>query len=482
MNAQLQDGTKAYLTLFREIDSQTTYDEVELKKRLKEQGMKVDQLAVNKVHLTKLILKSLRGYNDGKSSTSQILALLAEAEILRKKGMYELSIKYLEKAKTIAKRFEQHFYVYEILNRMTYALMDIFGKGTEEKMNKCYQEMEELQVKAPREFGMRAFAYKSFNIMSSKSFKHASTIAEVNKMESDELLAQINNDDSFYAKSYFFLAKSHLCRIKGDHQTASQHHKKILEVWDKHPHIRDANPRLYKSQITNYLNGLHLLENYKYYDEWLAKFQSIPDTNFDEEAGSFKDFYHLSLLYLLNTHQLKRALGLLPKIEEGIIKYQPKINKARETALRFNSFLVYFFNEEFSKALDCLDAMNLSNKLEAKADSRTLARIMRVIVHYELGHSRILDDLRTSVYRKLKKQEQLHLFERTILEHIRLLEQVASKTEKKALFEDLIAKLTRLREEGGLNNVFGFEEILCWAISRRDNIPYTKVLQDKSSH
>lgn len=74
------------------------------------------------------------------------------------------------------------------------------------------------------------------------------------------------------------------------------------------------------------------------------------------------------------------------------------------------------------------------------------------------------------------------MFERTILEHIRLLEQVASKTEKKALFEDLIVKLTRLREEGGLNNVFGLEEILCWAISRRDNIPYTKVLQDKSSH
>ena len=480
MNAKFQEGSKVYMTLFREIDSLAVYDEVELKKRLQVHGVKVAQLAVIKVQLTKLILKSLRAFHESKSPATQILSLIAEAEILRTKGLYSLALKYLEKAKTIAEHYELHFYIFEILNQMAFIQIGMFGSGTAERMNELNKAMHSLKIKAFREIGIKALAYKSAITLFSKSFKHPSTIDAVKEMEADDLLAQINNDDSFYAKSYFFHAKSQLCRIKGDHQTASQHHKKILEIWDKHPHIRDANPRLYKVYIANYLNGLHLLENYKYYDEWLTKFESFSDTNFDEEAGSFKDFYHITLLYLLNTQQLERALKLVPKIEEGLEKYKSKINKARETTLRYNTFLVCFFNEKFSIALDCLEAMDLGAKLDAKADSRALARIMRVIVHYELGHNRILDDLRTSVYRKLKKQEQLHLFERTILDHIRLIEQVVSKNAKRALFEDLVVKLNGIREAKGMNNVIGLEEILCWAISRRDYLPYTKVLKDKS--
>jgi hypothetical protein len=104
---------------------------------------------------------------------------------------------------------------------------------------------------------------------------------------------------------------------------------------------------------------------------------------------------------------------------------------------------------------------------------------MRIIVHYELGNSQMLDYLRTSVYRKLKKREQLHEFERTILEHIKSLEEAIGNMEIRATWLALLKDLERIGETYGRNTVAGLEEITCWAESRLHKKPYVQVLEEK---
>ncbi|MBK9016125.1 MAG: hypothetical protein IPM82_19820 [Saprospiraceae bacterium] len=312
-----------------------------------------------------------------------------------------------------------------------------------------------------------------------KQLRHPATLAAIDEIERHPMLETIETGDTFFTKIYYFNAHAHLNHAKGEYHKANQHYKKILELWNSHPHIRDIKNRTYKGDITNYLNSCHTLGRYEVFDEWLERFESIKDTNFNEEAGSFKDYYQITLLYLLNTAQLKRALDIVPKVEYGLKAYKQRINKAREMSLRFNVFFVFFCNERFSEALDWLNTLDLDNKLEAKADTKALARIIRVIVHYELGHTRILEDLRTSVYRKLKKEDQLHEFERTILEHIRQLENTPDKKDKKVLFESLLEKLNAIGETYGMQKIAGLEDIVCWAESRVYNKSYLEVLEQR---
>ena len=238
---------------------------------------------------------------------------------------------------------------------------------------------------------------------------------------------------------------------------------------------------IHQAHISNYLNSCHTLGQYGAFDEWLEKFNRLKDLNFDEIAGHFKDYYHINLLYLLTTNQFRQALRLVPRIEEGLLLYKAKINKSRETTMRFNVFITLFINEKFSEALDWLGTMELDTNIDSKADARALARIMRVIVHYELGHTGILDNLRTSVYRNLKKQEQLHEFERAILDHIRQLEQVLDKGAKKKCWEMLLKKLNKTGETYGWNKIVGIEEIASWAESRLRNKDYISVLEEKKN-
>lgn len=482
LNAQSQDGAKAYLLLFHAIDKQQCYDEAKLKESLKNTDFNLEHFAVAKINLTKQILRSLRGFYEGNSPEHRILSMLLEGEILRKKGLYKQAVKHLEKAKNMASHYEMHFHIFEILNRILFIHVDIFKKGTENKLQELFEEIEILQQKTEIEARLQSLAFKILLVLFTKPLRDTVTLTEIAEIERQLKQYQIDNDATFYSKLYYFVTSGNLSRVKGLHTETTKHFEKVLELWDRHPHIRDINPRLYKNYIATYLNSLHLIENYASFDPWLIKFESIPDSNFDEEAGTFKDYYHITLLYLLNTAQVERALGLIPKIEQGLELYQDKINKSRETTIKFNVFLVYFFNEKFSEALDWLGKMELDNRLEARADARSFARIMRVIVHYELGHNRIIDDLRMSVYRKLKKQEQLHEFERAILDHIRQLEQVINKKEKLALFEKLLDNLNSIGDRLGKNNVAGLDEIMCWAESRIKNVPYVKVLEARKQH
>jgi len=479
VNSKAQKGSKLYLTLFQEMDKMETYDEAKLKDRLKSLGFKPTNLAVTKVHLTKLILKALRSFYEGNTREHTVLSMLLEAEILKNKGLYQQAIKHFEKAKDTARHFEMHYHIFEILNRLIFTHIGLFVKGTPEKLEALFEEMESLKNLAYKEAEVKTLACKAWLIPNTKQLRRPATLSAIEAIECHPMLQEIETGDTFFTKIYYFSAHAHLNHAKGEYQKANQHYKKILELWNSHPHIRDINNRTYKSDITNYLNSCHTLGKYEVFDEWLERFESIKDTNFNEEAGSFKDYYHLTLLYLLNTAQLKRALEIVPKVEYGLKAYKPRINKAREISLRFNVFFVFFCNERFSEALDWLNTLDLDKKLEAKADTKALARIIRVIVHYELGHTRILEDLRTSVYRKLKKENQLHEFERTILEHIRHLENTPDKKDKKVLFESLLEKLNAIGETYGMQKIAGLEDIVCWAESRVYNKSYLEVLEQR---
>src|SRR6188768_108445 len=85
MYASLQKGSKNYLKLFREIDSQKEYDEQCIKEKYKNEKF-VRQLAFTKNYLSRLIVRSLISYRSGKSVDSNIHELINASKILYEKG------------------------------------------------------------------------------------------------------------------------------------------------------------------------------------------------------------------------------------------------------------------------------------------------------------------------------------------------------------------------------------------------------------
>ena len=93
------------------LDRAKTYDEKEiLKKNLHQQ-----QLSNLKAHLYRQILISLRMTPAIQNERMQIREQLDFATVLYQKGLYKQSLKILDKAKTIANRYEEKYAAFEIV-------------------------------------------------------------------------------------------------------------------------------------------------------------------------------------------------------------------------------------------------------------------------------------------------------------------------------------------------------------------------------
>ena len=71
----------------------------------------------------------------------------------------------------------------------------------------------------------------------------------------------------------------------------------------------------------------------------------------------------------------------------------------------FQYFYIYFGIEDFEQSLDYLNEwLNLPKSID-RQDLQSLARVLNLIVHYELGNSLLVDSLLRSAYRFLNNSE-----------------------------------------------------------------------------
>ena len=101
-----------FLHLFNLLDRAKEYNEKEI---LKKNFVTKQQLSNLKAHLYRQILVSLRMNPSIQNARMQIREQLDFATVLYQKGLYKQSLKILEKAKSIAYRYEEKYLAFEIV-------------------------------------------------------------------------------------------------------------------------------------------------------------------------------------------------------------------------------------------------------------------------------------------------------------------------------------------------------------------------------
>ena len=481
LSAKLQQGDKAYLQLFKEIDKMAVYDEAVLKKRLQKKEVKIAQLHVTKNHLSQQILKSLRAFHEKKSMRQRLFALMSDADLLESKGLYKQCLKKLKSAKVLAKKHELHRYRAEIVQKEIILKMRNSHRGFEELLREGYSELAEASAFSQKEARLFEIMHKLFFLyQTSGKSGYQKVLDYIASLENHELLqATSDRKDSFESKLNYFYIHAFCHHLKGEFEKANLYHQKVLEIWGKHPHILAERSSSYKRHLANYLNGCHTIGFYKPFPRLLERFKTLRDNNFSDEASSFQNYYFLSLLYYMNTLQFQKALGLVADIEEGFKKYEGAIIKSRELLITVNVFHLYFALEDFGKALEWINKIPRSKKIEARNDTQLFASVMRLIVHFELGNFWILDDMSNSVYRDLKKAKQLQEFEGAVLGHIRKLQKITSPKEVKKQYLEFEKTLKAIKGKAGSGRIMGLTEVIVWAACRAKEVSYVDELKSR---
>jgi hypothetical protein len=466
-----------YLQLFDAIDLQESYDELRIKQAIYNTiTFETRKFSELKNYLYELILRSLQGYDEQSSVDYKLKNMLANVRVLAKRSFYGEAKEILAKAKKVAERYEQFLVILEIISwkrRIAYAESDI--SFLDKNLERLSQEEEICIGKLQNEFN---YWNIYFNLLI-QSKKEATLRSEEKKQwlraffDNKLLLPSVDiptvQSQILYHRSYGYYYYS-----IGDYQRFYEQNNKLIQLIETHPTRLQEDPSHYISVINNQIFACGMLRLYREVDANLEKLKRVKAKTVDDSFKIFTQYYLNKLILHTENGNFETGKKIIQEREEEKTNFKKQIFKENFYLLYA---YIYFGSKDYNKALVWLNKLLDMPKTIVRQDLQSVARIINLIVHFEIGNNLLLESLLRSTYRYLRKQDRFYEFESRILKFIRKSKDIITKKEKKAAFVELKVELQILSEKESEKAIFRYFNFMAWLDSKINENDFAKEVQ-----
>lgn len=482
--SSLQQGSKEYMKLFDAINDQEEYDEVRLKTELKSESI-ASYIPKAKNKLYDMVLKSLNAYHANNSPELEVKEMLSSIEVLYKKGLAFQAIKLIQRAKEIAELYELYPLLLEAL-RWEFKTMVTTKSFSPDHVRKHFDT--ERGIHATRldgskyeEIALNSVSYAltegqarseqdkkklqdKFNIQLKEAEKHARDFS---------LLSTIYRANVFY---YYCLQED---------SSFYDYCKKLVDIFDRNPHFILNDLNAYVHAYGNFLISQASMGKWKEFEETLTKIRQLPKkltpSKMDEIDLSMFKLYYIELNMCALSGQFKRGTELVPEVEAGMKKYVKKLDKAYEFEYYANIAVCYFGIKNYTKALHWINAMLNHPDIEIWEHMHSHARIMNLLIHFELKNYELLDSLIKSTHRFLNKKQRLFKFESVIIEFVKKAQYVESESDRIKYYKKIKAECEEISKEDPSGSVLiqSFD-LITWLTSKIEKKEFEQLVRNKT--
>ena len=459
---------KNYLQLFNAIDAQDEFDQNALLALFA--GTTIARyFSAEKRQLYFLILDALRAYRKGQGIQRKIREQLDAYYILKEKGLNHQALKCLRRAKKIAEKYEQLFAHLEILEQERKLDLAMKLRDRETALQSKIEAQETVVAQVRHFFNYLNLYHQCFFLERA----HESKLGAAQVQALDAMYAQFPAPDSLdnvpkRALSSWHFASAAYHKFKRDNAAALAHYSAMVDLWNAHPEMQEAEPLRFKLMLSNYLAFSFHQGRLDLFPPILERLRQQPPSNFEDEAEIFQNAHFFELVYYLNTGQFDRGVALVPEIEAGIQTFGRKINKARQLAFFHNIAILYWIAGLPSQALKWTHRIIFNVVSEHRQDLQRFARSLQLILHFDLRNFDLLEYQIRSVRRYFQQQGGPQSFESHL---VRYLKQALKLPEPHApgppqtFFRDM---LTEDKAQPGYKPGTGFAEVELWLKSRME--------------
>jgi hypothetical protein len=233
-------------------------------------------------------------------------------------------------------------------------------------------------------------------------------------------------------------------------------------------HMED-DPELLKVSLINYttaLNNLifvsHQLGKYEESLELIDKLKGIKtDNNYLQYRINEKVIVN-RLAYYLFTKRYKEGVLFIEKIEKELIENEGLFNSSFFIAALDSFTMLYFLVGEYSKSLKWVNLI-LGYKNVMRSDIQCFAKILNLMIHYELKNYDHLEYILKSTENFLTKNNSFNSYHKLILQFFKNILQETNTQEIRKKFKELskeLAVIEKSESEKILFKLFNFRE---WA-------------------
>ncbi|OWY23387.1 hypothetical protein C7N43_03265 [Sphingobacteriales bacterium UPWRP_1] len=461
-----KSSEKNYLHLFDEMVRLTAYDETTLVERLKKKGVNTQFLAADKNYLYRQIMKSLLVFYSESRAGLQTNSFIGQIEILYHKGLHEHCAKIIRQCKKLAKEKEQFSLLIDLLHwqRKTEGIT-----YSQEQAENLFNEIDEMLKKLDNYNQFNRLYYqimlfrKQYNkIRTEQDLQHLNTIMQHPLLVSDEQALSVTAKIRYYEiySNYYFLLQ------------------------DKEPEYR-ANVQIRSLLNDDYLQNSPF-DYLAYYSRALSLQQHMEPEKFEATLEHIKNlpnllkapttgFYAMVFTYTariemnraIQSKQFDAALELIEPQQKQLLKYNNFISDEYKLTACYHFAYIYLVHGNLVKALQYINKIINDFGETTRPDVYFYARIIQILLHYELKNYRLLPYLTRSVTELLQSRKKLFEPEKMVLKFFQKIYTVTSEKERLQEITNLKDYFTgKLAENSFEYKILDYFDFVAWLNSK----------------
>ena len=479
VNKNQTSKNNKYILLFDAIDAQEIYDDEALRKIVYGnkpiQSRKFSEL---KNYLYELILKSLQGYDEKTSVEYKLKGMLLSIKVLFKRSHFEDCKEMMQKAKKMAIRFEFFEQMLEILGwekKIAYTQIDVNFLDKEldriqEDEKECLDQLAALSIYQNIFFKVLISGKQNALLRSDDKIKYLKTLL------SHPLMKDAKKATSHRSQILYHRIKSIYHYSLSDYEGFYQSGKKILEVMESKPHLLQEDVSEYISALSNFTNSCNFLNRNNEVEKCLSKFLKIKALTIDDELKIHRQYYQNKFNICLRKGDIKEVVEELEKHLKELERFDKELFE--RGSFYFTYFYIYFSNEDHEKALENLNEwLNLPRSVE-REDLQSLARILNLMIHYEMKNTILLESLLRSTQRFLNKRDRMFKFEKEMLNVIQASMKAHTEKESREAFIQLKIEMENLSKIPSENAMFEYFNFPAWIESKINNKTFAESIKE----
>jgi hypothetical protein len=441
------------IQLFDALDKMDQYDEDALLKKNK--SIRKQQLSNLKAHLYRQILASLRIIKDEDNIDIQLHEQMDHARILYNKGLYNQSLKILQRIKDMARSH----------NQITFWLQALFFE----------KKIESLHI--TRSFENRA----------------EQLAREVNEL--DDRLVMVGKLSNLALQLYGWYIQMGHARDRKDEEAVKagfilqdflmyyKNCQRWVDLFEKEPFMKRVESQQYIKGMHNLLNAHFMLQNRVKFNEALHQFENFyrskeANNNDNNRVQTFVYLYIAKINKHFMDGSFSQGLKLVPHIEEKLEEHELLLDRHRVLVFYYKIACLFFGAGNYDKTIEYLNRI-INWKVDLRTDLQCYARLLHLIAHYELGNFEILEYLIKSVYRFMAKMQNLSVVEKEIFKFLQQAFRM-NRTQIRRGLEQLRAKLARYEANPLESRSFMYLDFVSWLDSKIENVPVQEVIRRKA--
>ena len=486
LSSSLQSGEKNYMKLFDAIELQDDYDEDGLKKRFSKETF-VKHLPSEKNHLYSLILKSLRGFYSDKSAAAILQEQIRNVELLYNKALYKECSKIIRKAKKMAYDYEKYYFLLDLIDwEKTLVeeeyLRGVFGKDLTklvEEESKCIGRLRNLA-----EYQM---LYSKINYVFRKGgySRNDEEQSIVNEIANHRLIIGKNTALTTKAATACYYIKGLCASTERNLEATYKNFMKVIMIMDDNPMIMRELPKRYVKAVNNVMFSYMDQNDWDNCTAMIQKMNNLVKQkgfeSLDVQLKLFTFPNNAELLVCLSKGDFDKAINVvIPVILKGIEAYDGKINNEEVMLFYYNISRAYFGVGDYKNALKYINLVLNNSEAGLREDVYTFARLVNLIIHFELENFDLLDYTLKSTKRFVTKSLKNYKFETIFLKDFKkLLKNKDEDTMQKLYieFKNDIVEVLKDPYEKAANEYFDF---LSWLDAKIENKTCEEIVRAKS--